>query len=103
MADMPWQTYAACIGADTELFYPARGESCTEAKLICHKCPVQRECLTYALVCYEKHGVWGGKSERERRILRRRIPRHINIQIQWTAARQLVRRVLPHANQPNRT
>lgn len=54
--DVPWDWYraAACLGADTEIFYPDRGEGKTgpvrEAKAYCWRCPVTRECLEAALV-----------------------------------------------------
>jgi WhiB family redox-sensing transcriptional regulator len=61
----------ACQGVDPELFYPSRGESTKEAKAVCKSCYAQEACLDYALINYERHGIWGGKSERERRSLRR--------------------------------
>jgi WhiB family redox-sensing transcriptional regulator len=43
------------------------------AKQVCEGCPVQEECLEYALEHRIDHGVWGGASERQRRrILKRR-------------------------------
>lgn len=66
-----WQEAAACRGLDPELFFPDRGESVAAIKAICAECPVQAECLTYALDHRILHGFWGGKSERERRSLRR--------------------------------
>lgn len=68
-----WGERAACRGLDPELFHPDRGEVVDPAKRICFGCPVRDECLTYALVHFEKHGIWGGLSERERRPLRRRL------------------------------
>ena len=67
----PWTARAACRGIDPGLFYPARGESTREAKDICAGCLVRVECLDYALTAGEKFGIWGGKSERERRRIRR--------------------------------
>lgn len=64
-----WHAEAACRGKDPNLFFPARGQSTAEAKALCHRCPVQAECLTAGLG--EKHGIWGGSSERGRRQLRR--------------------------------
>jgi WhiB family transcriptional regulator, redox-sensing transcriptional regulator len=33
-------------------------------------CSVRPECLTYAFAMGERHGIWGGLSERDRRTLR---------------------------------
>jgi WhiB family redox-sensing transcriptional regulator len=67
----PWMSEGACVGADPEVFFIERGESAAPAKAICAACPVRQECLAYALDNAERFGVWGGKSERERRGLRR--------------------------------
>lgn len=70
-----WMPHAACRGApDQTLWFPERGASTRVAKEICAACPVQEPCLDYALRASETHGIWGGKSERERRRLRRRRP-----------------------------
>jgi WhiB family transcriptional regulator, redox-sensing transcriptional regulator len=37
-----------------------------EAKEICARCQVRRECLMFALLTRQRHGVWGGMSEEER-------------------------------------
>jgi WhiB family redox-sensing transcriptional regulator len=66
-----WQTFAACTGVDPALFFPERGAATREAKAVCATCPVREECLEYALEHGEKFGIWGGKSERERRQIRR--------------------------------
>lgn len=60
-----------CVDSPPRLFFPERGDSVDEAKAICRRCPYIEPCLQYALVNVERHGVWGGKSERERRQLRR--------------------------------
>lgn len=67
----PWMNDGACIGADPEVFFIERGASAAPAKAVCAGCPVREQCLDYALDNCEKFGVWGGKSERERRRLRR--------------------------------
>jgi WhiB family redox-sensing transcriptional regulator len=64
-----WFALAACAGC-TDLFFPERGEPTKEAKKVCAECPVREPCLEYALANGEKHGVWGGTSERERRRMR---------------------------------
>ncbi len=43
-----------------------------DAKLVCNRCPVTTECLTWALDSGQDAGVWGGMSEDERRALKRR-------------------------------
>lgn len=80
-----WREHGRCRGVDPEIFFPAvpTGGDAAElerfaaaeetAKAICVTCPVREACLEHALSVREKHGVWGGLTERERRrILRRR-------------------------------
>ena len=43
-----------------------------DAKLVCNRCPVTTECLSWALNTGQDSGVWGGMSEDERRALKRR-------------------------------
>lgn len=43
------------------------------AKQVCEGCPSQGPCLRFALRHNIKFGVWGGRTERERRVLRRRL------------------------------
>lgn len=68
-----WRTDAACRGLVTDWFHPERGGDTSQPKAICATCTVTAECLAYALVNFEKHGIWGGLSERERRPLRKRL------------------------------
>jgi WhiB family redox-sensing transcriptional regulator len=67
-----WSQRAACLTADTDLFYPEKGVPTRAAKRICATCTVTEECLDYALRTNQRWGVWGGLSERERRRLKRR-------------------------------
>ena len=67
-----WHAEAACKGADTNLFFPGQGESLEPALLYCRMCPVASECLEEAFRNGERHGVYGGMSERDRRLERRR-------------------------------
>lgn len=71
LARPEWMSRAACRGSDTELFYPERGEQQAHVTTICRGCPVQFDCLDYAMINGEKHGIWGGLSEKRRRGLRR--------------------------------
>lgn len=66
-----WVKDANCLGVNSEVFFPARGENTGPAKSICRACDVQAECLAYALNNGEHHGIWGGMSERQRRRIRR--------------------------------
>jgi len=64
-----WRAKAACKGM-TDLFFPAKQEDVDAPKAICHTCPVERQCLAWALAHGEKFGIWGGVSERGRRRMR---------------------------------
>jgi WhiB family redox-sensing transcriptional regulator len=68
-----WMQEGKCRDMDPTLFFPSDGLGVQAAQRICADCPVAEACLEYALVNRIDHGVWGGRSERERRrILRRR-------------------------------
>jgi WhiB family redox-sensing transcriptional regulator len=66
-----WHARAACAGKGPDLFFPERGDSSAPAKALCAACPVQRQCLDVALADASVRGIWGGVSERGRRVLRR--------------------------------
>ena len=70
----PWHADAACRGLPPDLFYTKLGEPTQQAKAVCASCPVTTPCLEFALTHHEKFGIWGGKSERERRHLRSLLP-----------------------------
>jgi WhiB family transcriptional regulator, redox-sensing transcriptional regulator len=42
------------------------------ARALCGSCQIRQECLDYSLSHPENSGIWGGKDEKERRVLRRR-------------------------------
>lgn len=69
-----WKAEAACHGEDQALFFPqagARGRAAAAtARAICAGCPVQLQCLAFALANGEEYGIWGGTTERERRAVR---------------------------------
>lgn len=65
-----WRQEALCAETDPEAFFPEKGGSTRDAKKICVKCDVRAQCLAYALERGERHGIWGGLSERERAKLR---------------------------------
>lgn len=69
LEEQPWETAALCAQTDPNAFFPEKGFSSKEAKTICSACPVQEECLAYALENKIRFGIWGGLSERERKRL----------------------------------
>ncbi|RIJ76591.1 WhiB family transcriptional regulator [Nakamurella silvestris] len=63
-----WAERALCQETDPDAFFPEKGENVSKgAKRVCGACPVDVECLAYALANNERFGIWGGKTERERR------------------------------------
>lgn len=67
---------AACRGLDFNIFYPEpprRGIGMAAARA-CFSCPVQDECLLWALE-REPFGTWGGTSERDRIAMRKGVYR----------------------------
>lgn len=73
-----WRNDAACkdIPHPELLFYvDDRNDGALatqEAKAICRECPVRAECFTYAYENRIPHGVWGGATYEERRLMWRR-------------------------------
>lgn len=61
-----WPELALCRQMDPEVFFPLKGDAGTQAKQTCAQCPVRTECLDYAIVADEKHGIWGGLNRAER-------------------------------------
>jgi WhiB family redox-sensing transcriptional regulator len=66
-----WQLEGSCRYADPNLFFPVRGASILPAVAICSSCNVRPECLRYGLADSTLTGVWGGTSERGRKLIRR--------------------------------
>ena len=74
---MDWRHRAACRDVDPEIFFPIGNSGpavlqIEEAKQVCRRCPVMESCLEWALTSNQDSGVWGGMSEDERRVARRR-------------------------------
>lgn len=90
--DDDWMVYAKCQTYDPELFFPNKGgdafRQSRKAKAICYgldgrpPCPVLVECCEYAIRYNERFGVWGGMSEGQRAMARRR-RRRMKRQIVW--------------------
>jgi WhiB family redox-sensing transcriptional regulator len=65
-----------CRSVDVSTFYVPdeasggeRRRREVEAKDICTRCPVRPQCAAHALATREQHGIWGGFTEAERRLL----------------------------------
>ena len=74
---MNWRDEALCQNEQSDLFFPIgrTGPAIAQieaAKEVCGQCPVQARCLEWALTHGVDHGVWGGLSEDERRLWKRR-------------------------------
>ena len=72
-----WRSLAACMSADPDIFFPISSSGpaisqVEEAKAICVGCQVRQSCLDFALATGQVHGVWGGTTEEERQLMRRR-------------------------------
>lgn len=62
-----WSQRAACSTMPTERLFPhSEAKQKVAASEICTGCPVQIECLNFALVTREDFGVWGGTTETQR-------------------------------------
>ena len=77
-ADYTWRNQATCRDTDPELFFPVgtTGQALLQiakAKSVCCQCPVNGECLDFALETNQDTGIWGGTSEDERRNIRRQM------------------------------
>ena len=73
---LPWYRDARCAEEDVSKTWFHSGDlrEVNHAKRVCQGCPVRQECLEYALTTPDQWGVWGGLSERERRVILRRRP-----------------------------
>lgn len=107
---LPWENtvndsfkeHAACRGMNPEYFYPSVGSSVKAAKEVCNgrkptrdkhgtePCPVRQQCLEYALqLPGPSFGIWGGKTERERRAFKRDLLTSTEATIRVTVKRRV--------------
>ncbi len=68
-----WAPLARCRTAEPDALF-VQGAAQQQAKQICLKCPVIAECLAEALDNKTEFGVWGGRTERERRAMLKQHP-----------------------------
>ena len=72
-----WMNRGSCRGKPTALWFPGKGDGAA-ARAICRQCPVQGQCLEFAIADpLPVLGIFGGTDERERAAIRRerRAPR----------------------------
>jgi WhiB family redox-sensing transcriptional regulator len=65
-----------CASTDPDIFFPDyrlsdRSKEVKDAKAVCTDCPYKLQCLAWALK-YEDIGIWGGTTERERRLMKQK-------------------------------
>jgi WhiB family transcriptional regulator, redox-sensing transcriptional regulator len=82
LLDGIWQRFSACAEPHPEAnWYPTVGKQswhtpATKAAIaICHACPVESECLTYAITTegHRDRGIWGGMTHKQRTALKARL------------------------------
>ena len=69
--EQDWRGLGSCSKTDPDLWFAVGAMEHKQAKRICRECPVQSQCLAYAMDAPVDHGIWGGLTERERRRFRR--------------------------------
>jgi hypothetical protein len=69
--EFPDLSAGLCRGMGNTFFYPEQGENMTRVRVICDVCPAKQPCREWGIL-HEHHGVWGGLTERGRRVERRR-------------------------------
>ena len=75
--DYDWRDDALCRDTDPALFFPVgtTGNALVQvdhAKHTCDECTVSADCLDFALDTNQDSGIWGGLTEEERRVIRRK-------------------------------
>jgi WhiB family transcriptional regulator, redox-sensing transcriptional regulator len=72
-ARIAWVSKARCGPTDPDELF-VRGEAQRKAAVVCRHCQVVTECLADALDNQIEFGVWGGMTERQRRLLLKQHP-----------------------------
>ena len=70
---MEWMDKALCREVDLNLFFPDGGGSSKTARKVCNRCEVKTQCLKYALTFPSMIGIWGGTTEKQRRLMKRKV------------------------------
>ncbi|WP_043267159.1 WhiB family transcriptional regulator [Streptomyces sp. CT34] len=72
IADHSWHPRGECHGmaparADKLFFHTPRDhQAIAEAKSLCGRCPVKKDCFNYAIDNQIRYGIWGGLTDKER-------------------------------------
>jgi len=64
-----WMEFAACKGADSEIFFAESGWHTANAKAqeYCRNCTVYKDCMKFAIDNDITYGIWGGLSPNQRK------------------------------------
>ena len=68
LQEAAWRKDAACAtaGRKSDEWFSEDGQLTRRAKAVCRTCPVQAECLAFAVEERQAWGVWGGLTAKER-------------------------------------
>lgn len=72
-----WLDLANCASVGGDEFFPDKGGTTRSAKLVCAACVVRADCVDSILsdtTKVRRYGVWGGLSERDRRVVEKSDP-----------------------------
>jgi len=69
-----------CRETDPEIFFSESKspDKYDQAKLICHRCPLEKDCFEYAVIT-RVSGCWGGTDEKQREDYRREARRQTRL------------------------
>jgi WhiB family transcriptional regulator, redox-sensing transcriptional regulator len=68
--DLYWRLQGSCSELDGDDFFPnpSNKQAVSDARVICHSCPVQKRCLKESL--WEPWGIWAGTTPSQRKTMR---------------------------------
>lgn len=64
-----WQFQGNCKPEDDKIFFSELPSKVARAKIICSTCPVQKQCLDFAISNNIEEGIFGGFTPNERKSL----------------------------------
>jgi WhiB family redox-sensing transcriptional regulator len=70
---LKWCEKAGCVDQNPELFFPAGAADDVKkqekrALSVCSNCTVRLCCLKYSITTHQDIGIWGGRTEKDRRL-----------------------------------